>query len=209
MKHLTEIMQRVEAGHAQHHVRAGRDGSIRRPEPGMPEPIAAPRTLDDLNSLEACHDHIRDLRRWIEWLEAALKFCTQSTLPTTGGNLAGQIAVASAYRAYKVMAYDCQRKCTSYDGFGVYAEFSSLEEAVDHCRACIDEQMSAEIRDAENGVLCTARQVDAAIERLALFGWNYWVNNKSDPKARDAFEFRTYARQRLMEIIARKQSRSP
>jgi hypothetical protein len=104
-------------------------------------------------------------------------------------------------KPYKVVGFDCSRSHTREDGFGVYAEFPAIIEAVDYCRQRIDEQIDRAVLEAESGTISTPRQIDAAIAELASSGWCYFVCNVMDPTARDAFEFRAYARDRLTAAV--------
>lgn len=129
-------------------------------------------------------DLIRDLQRRIEQLELAV------ALNAIRGD-----------RPYKVLGYHRARMLSRDDSFGVYAEFKTLPEAVAYCRQQIDHQIAHTMAEAESGLLNTPRHIDDATAELTHTGWCFWVSNVADPTAREAFEFRAYARDRLTEAV--------
>ena len=143
-------------------------------------------SLDHLDTVEACHKHIQSLQRKIERLE-----------------IAAELNPIRGDRPYKVLGYHRARMLSRDDGFGVYAEFQTLAEAVAYCRQQIDHEIAHSVAEAENGLLTTARQIDDALAELMHTGWCFWVSNVVDPTARDAFEFRVHARDRLTEAVMR------
>ena len=140
--------------------------------------------LHRLDTIEACHAHIRRLQRRVDRLE-----------------LIAEASPIRGDRPYKVLGYHRARMHSKDDGFGVYAEFQTLAEAVAYCRQQIDGQIVHAVAEAETGLLTTARDLDDAITELLLTGWCFWVSNVVDPAAREAFEFGAYARARLSAAV--------
>ena len=144
-------------------------------------------TLFRLDTVGACHQHIRGLQRKIERLDLAAK-----QDPIRG------------YQPYKVLGYHCSRLLSHDDSFGVYAEFQTLAEAVVYCRKRVDHQIAHWLAEAENGLITSPRQIDDAIAELVSTGGCFWVTNVMDPTVRNSFESRAYARDRLEKTLMRK-----
>jgi hypothetical protein len=141
---------------------------------------------DHLDTVESCHSHIQALLARIERLE-----------------LAAELNPVRGDRPYKVLGFHCARGLSRDDGFGVYAEFLALPEAVAYCRQQIDEQIAHAIAEVENGLLTTQQQIDDAIAELMHTGWCFWVSNVADPAAGEAFDSLVYAHKRLTESLLR------
>jgi hypothetical protein len=145
--------------------------------------------LEHLDTVEACHAYIRDLQQRLEHLE-----------------LEAELNPIRGDRPYKVLGFHCASMLSRDDGFGVYAEFEALAQAVDYCRQQIDGQIAHAMAEAEHGLLTTSKDIDDAIAELMHTGWCFWVSNVADPTAQDAFEARTYARARLTAAVMQVQS---